>query len=47
MRNIALAIIVLAVTIPVMGAVTITVDVDVSNKVTIGYECDNNESFSI
>jgi hypothetical protein len=43
MRNIALAIIVLAVTIPAMGDVTITIDRDASNKVTIGYECDNNE----
>jgi hypothetical protein len=42
MRNIALAIVVLAVTIPAMADVNITISNDV-NKVTIGYECTNDE----
>jgi len=43
MRNIAFAIIVLAVTIPVMGDVNITMTRDASNKVTIGYQCTSGE----
>jgi hypothetical protein len=42
MRNIALAIIVLAVTIPAMADVTITLDND-GNEVTIGYDCNEGE----
>jgi len=42
MRNIALAIVVLAVTIPAMGDVTITIDND-GNKVTVGYDCNDGE----
>ncbi len=42
MRNIALAIVVLAVTIPAMGDVTITID-NVGNKVTVGYDCNDGE----
>jgi len=42
MRNIALAIIVLAVTIPAMADVDITISSD-ANKVTIGYDCNEGE----
>ncbi len=42
MRNIALAIIVLAITIPAMGKVTITLE-NSSNMVTIGYDCNEGE----
>jgi len=42
MRNIALAIIVLAVTIPAMGDVNITIEAD-QNEVTIGYDCNEGE----
>ena len=42
MRNIALAIVVLAVTIPAMGDVTITITSE-ANQVTIGYDCNDGE----
>jgi hypothetical protein len=42
MRNIALAIVVLAVTIPAMADVEIIISND-ANKVTIGYECTGGE----